>query len=37
LRRNIFEKAVERQANRLASENKLTTERLSTLEKEDII
>jgi AAA+ superfamily predicted ATPase len=35
--RNIFEKAVERQANRLASENKLTTERLSTLEKEDII
>jgi len=35
--RNIFEKALERQANRLASESNLTTERLSAIEKEDII
>jgi len=34
--RNVFEKALERQANRLASENNLTTERLSAIEKEDI-
>lgn len=35
--RNIFEKALERQANRLASQSHLTTERLSALEKEDIL
>ncbi len=35
--RNVFEKALERQANRLASESNLTTERLSAIEKEDII
>lgn len=35
--RNIFEKALERQANRLASENNLTIERLSALEREDIL
>ncbi|MBO4362137.1 MAG: AAA family ATPase [Paludibacteraceae bacterium] len=34
--RNIFEKALERQANRLAAENNLTTERLSAIEKEDL-
>ena len=35
--RNVFEKALERQANRLASESSLTTERLSAIEKEDLI
>lgn len=35
--RNVFEKALERQANRLASESNLTTERLSAIEKEDVI
>lgn len=35
--RNVFEKALERQANRLASESNLTTERLSAIEKEDIV
>lgn len=35
--RNIFEKKLERQANRLASENNLTTERLSAIEKEDLV
>ena len=34
--RNIFEKTLERQANRLASESNLTTERLSAIEKEDL-
>lgn len=34
--RNVFEKALERQANRLAAESNLTTERLSAIEKEDI-
>lgn len=35
--RNIFEKALERQANRLASESNLTIERLSAIEKEDLM
>lgn len=35
--RNVFEKALERQANRLASESNLTTERLSAIEKEDLL
>lgn len=34
--RNVFEKALEHQANRLASESNLTTERLSAIEKEDL-
>ena len=35
--RNIFEKALEHQANRLASQSNLTAERLSTIEKEDVL
>lgn len=35
--RNVFEKTLERQANRLALENNLSTERLSAIEKDDII
>lgn len=35
--RNVFEKALERQANRLASESNLTAQRLSAIEKEDLI
>lgn len=35
--RNTFEKILERQANRLASENNLTNERLSSIEKEDLL
>jgi stage V sporulation protein K len=35
--RNVFEKALERQANRLASQSNLTIERLSAIEKEDLI
>ena len=35
--RNTFEKVLERQANRLASENNLTNERLSSIEKEDLL
>lgn len=35
--RNVFEKALERQANRLASQSNLTIERLSAIEKEDIV
>jgi len=35
--RNIFEKALERQANRLASESNLTIERLSAIDKEDLV
>lgn len=34
--RNVFEKALERQANRLASESNLTTERLSEISINDI-
>lgn len=34
--RNIFEKVLERQANRLASESNLTTERLSEITVEDL-
>ena len=35
--RNIFEKALERQANRLASKGNLTIESLSSIEKEDLV
>lgn len=35
--RNVFEKTLERQANRLASESNLTAERLSAIQKEDLI
>lgn len=35
--RNIFEKAMEQQANRIAKENNLTKEKLTTIEKDDIV
>ena len=35
--RNVFEKVLERQANRLASETNLTTERLSEITVEDLL
>ena len=34
--RNVFEKTLERQANRLAREVNLTTEKLSQIELEDL-
>jgi hypothetical protein len=34
--RNVFEKSLERQANRLAREVDLTTDRLSQIEIEDL-
>ena len=34
--RNVFEKTLERQANRLAHEVNLTTDRLSQIEIEDL-
>ena len=34
--RNVFEKTLERQANRLAREVNLTTDRLSQIEPEDL-